>query len=167
MSVDLADYADSLRRAITPLGGTAIAVGDDMLVQHLADAFWNARLDGFFPKYVANEDGVITALNGDGTDLPREWISLIVLYASIDALTKQVLSTRTKFRAKAGPVEFEQENSATVLAEMLKQLAASKKRLLEDLLDSASGTTPVYLIDAYSTRSLSAISYYGSPELLG
>lgn len=168
MAVDLSEYVDSLRRAVTPLGANTYAgVSDQVLADHLLDAFWNARLDGFMKQYAASEDGVVEPVSEGAPDLDRSWISLIALYASIEILTKQVMNTQTKMRAKGGPVEFEQENSATMLAEMLRQLAATKKRILDDLLDSAQGATPVFLSDAYSTRALCSVSYYGGPSLIG
>lgn len=167
MAVELSEYTDSLRRAITPLGSTTYSgISDTVLTDYLTDAFWSARLDGFFPGYEADEDGAITPFNPDDPEFNRAWISLVVLYAAVSILANQILSTSTKFSAKAGPVEFSQENSATVLNEMLKQLAAAKQRIIDQMLD-ASNPSSVYLIDAYSTRMLSSASYYGSAELLG
>jgi hypothetical protein len=167
MAVELSDYTESLRRAITPLGSTKYSdVSDDVLDDYLTDAFWMGRLDGFYVGYTADEDGTVEPITPGDPDFNRAWVSLVVLYAAVAILANQILSTNTKFSATAGPVEFEQENSATVLAEMLKQLTAAKNRIIDQMLD-ASNPSNVYLIDAYSTRQLSAASYYGSPELLG
>lgn len=161
MAVELSTYVESLRRAMTPIGGTlAIEVNDDELIARLVDAFWNARLDGFFPKYTVNEDGRVTPILEGDPEFDRANVSLVVLYAAIDATTKQILSTQTKFRAKAGPVEFEQENSATMLVEMLKQLQVTKKRLLDQLNDLDGGATSVMVLDAYVVRSLQGVSEF-------
>jgi hypothetical protein len=48
-----------------------------------------------------------------------------------------------------------------MLAEMLKQLRDRKNQLIERALP----LTDVLLIDAYSTRMLNPVSYYGGPEL--
>lgn len=166
MAVELADYTDSLRRAITPLGSTSYSdISEDTLTAYLVDAFWQARLDGFFPAYTSNEDGSVTPIPPETQDFNRAWVSLVILYATVQILSNQILGTSTRFSAKAGPVEFEQENSATVLTEMLKRLAAAKQRIIDELVDADD--TTVYLVDAYSTRMLSSASYYGSPELLG
>lgn len=167
MAVDLGEHTDSLRRAITPLGSTAYSnVSDEVLTDYLTDAFWLGRLDGFYVGYSADDEGLVTPIDASDPDLDRAWVSLIILYAAVSILANQILATNTKFRAKAGPVEFEQENSATVLNEMLKQLTAAKQRIIDQMLD-VSNPSNVYLIDAYTTRQLSAASYYGSPELLG
>ena len=166
MAIELAEFTESLKRAVTPVGGTVYdGVSETAWVGYLSDSFWEARLDGFMVGYQANTDGVITPIDPTRESISRSWISLIILYASVRVLTNQILSTQTSFKAKAGPVEYEAQNSATVLAEMLKQLAAAKLRLLDDLRET--GHTNVHLIDAFSVRSLSAMSYYGSIELTG
>lgn len=162
MAVDLGDYIESLQREVNPPGSTifAAATEDDWL-GYLADAFWEARMDGFLVGYTADDDGVVTPLSGS-TDLPRQFVALIVLYAGVRILRTQILNTRTGLRAKAGPVEFEQQNSATMLAEMLKQLAASKQNLIIQIQDQ----TPVYAWDATAKRVLDR--YFGTPfELMG
>lgn len=164
MAVDLADYVGALKREVIPLGSTLFAsVTDTQWLAYLADAFWEARFDGFMLGYEADEDGLVEPVSGD-SDLDLKYVALIVLYAGIKILRNQILNTRTSFRAKAGPVEFEQQNSATMLAEMLKQLRAIKERALEELNASA---TEVMVLDAFSVRMFSSSSYYGAPELMG
>lgn len=168
MAVDLSDeeYIASLQREVTPLGGTAFAaITEDTWLGYLTDAFWEAKLDGFLVGYVES-DGVVTHETGDATrDIDRKYIALIVLYAGIRVLRNQILNMNTGLRAKAGPVEFEQQNSATMLAEMLKQLRATKDRIIDEL-DTADETS-VMVLDAYSTRVFEPMSYFGSPELSG
>lgn len=171
MAVDLIDYIDALRREVTPPGGPDLLAGmtDGDLVQYLSDAFWEARLDGFLEGYVTDEgastaDTIITPMQAGAPDLSRQWIALIVLYAGVKILRNRILNMNTSFRAKAGTVEFEQQNSATVLAEMLRQLKATKDRIIEVLDGDESG---VLVLDAFSTRLYSPISYFGGAELTG
>lgn len=167
MAVDLSDeqYIASLQREVIPLGSTLFSsVGEDQWLGYLTDAFWEARLDGFLAGYVADEDGIVTNESG-GADLDRRYIALIVLYAGIRVLRNRILNMNTGFRAKAGPVEFEQQNSATMLAEMLKQLRATKERIIEEL-DTSEETAVLYL-DALSTRVFDSSSYWGGIELTG
>jgi hypothetical protein len=161
MAIDLADYAPSLRREVTPLGTTMFAaVTDNDLTAYLTDAFWEARLDGFLTGYAADEDGVVTPTSGS-TDLSLAGVALVVMYAGIRVMRTQILNMGTDFRAKAGPVEFEKQNSAIMLREMLKQLYDRRTLLIERSL----AMTDVHLVDAYSTRMLNSGSYYGAPEL--
>jgi hypothetical protein len=161
MAIDLADHAPSLRREVTPLGSTLFAsVTDSDLTAYLADAFWEARLDGFLTGYAADEDGVVTPTSGS-TDLSLAGVALVVMYAGIRVMRTQILNMNTLFRAKAGPVEFEQQNSAIMLREMVRALQERRNLLIERSLMM----TDVHVIDAYSTRMLYPASYYGGPEL--
>ena len=160
MAVDLADFVPSLRREVTPPGSDLFTdVSDDVFTGYLADAFWEARLDGFLAKWTADEDGIVTPAASGTPELTRDLVALIILYAGIKVLRNKILNTNTTFRATAGPVEFETQNSATMLVELLKQLKASKDRILDLVADS--GFTPVELIDAYAVRQFSNTSYYG------
>lgn len=162
--VDLSDFVDVLRREVNPPGTTVFTgADDDVYASYLADGFWEAALDGFFAGYTCDEDGLVAPLDTGRPDFPRAGVALIVLYAGIRILRNQIMNTNTGFRAKAGPVEFERQNSATMLAEMLKQLRETKTRLVLQIQEQ----TPVHAFDQLSTRIFSAISYYGSPELMG
>lgn len=171
MAVDLSEdqYIDSLKREVIPLGSTLFAaVEPAQWLGYLTDAFWEAKLEGFMPGFVADEDGVITnESEPSGPDLDRRFVALVVLYAGIRILRNRILNMNTGFRAKAGPVEFEQQNSATMLAEMLKQLRATKERIIEELEEQANDPTGVLVLDAFSTRLFNSASYWGSIELTG
>lgn len=167
MAVDLADYVQSLKREIEPPGSDLFGtVTPEMWVGYLSDAFWEARLDGFLEGYTTDEAGPgdiqIVSMTG-GVDVDKRWMALVVLYAGVKILRNRILNMSTTFRAKAGPVEFEQQNSATMLAEMLKQLKATKDRIIVEL--DSIGQTHVMVLDAYSTRLYSRSSYFGGPEL--
>lgn len=164
MAVNLGDFVESLKREIEPPGASLFAgVTDAQWVGYLSDAFWEARLDGFLEGYATQDiEGVVSIVPLNGTvDLDRRGMALVILYAGCKVLRNRILNMNTQFRAKAGSVEFEQQNSATMLAEMLRQLKATKDRVLEDL----DGRSDVVVLDAYSTRIFSPISYYGGYEL--
>ena len=93
---------------------------------------------------------------------PFGFLNRYCWYAGIKVLRNRILNMSVAFRAKAGPVEFEQQNSANMLSEMLRQLKATKDRIIEDLDAQASD---VLVLDAYSTRLYSPLSYYGGFEL--
>jgi hypothetical protein len=165
VTVDLSDFTDSLRREIAPPGSTVFATATDTeLVGYLADGFWEARLDGFLEGFEADGDGVVTPTAEGGEDMDRKNVALVVLYAGLRILRNQILNTNTGFRAKAGSVEFERQNSATMLAEMLRQLQATKNRILEQAEFAETG---VSVWDAFSTRLFEPGSYFGSVELAG
>lgn len=163
MAVDLSEYIPTLKRQVIPPGSTLFSgVSNAQWLGYLSDAFWEARLDGFMVGY-EEDSGEIAPTDG-GSDLDLKYVALVALYAGITILRTQILNTKTQFRAKAGSVEFEQQNSATMLAEMLKQLRATKDRVLNEI---DADETMTLILDAYSTRLYSGISYYGAPELMG
>jgi hypothetical protein len=174
MSVDLSDYVPTLRREVTPPGSTTFAtVSDDVFTGYLADAFWEVRLDGFIEPFSTDPAGIVLPINdaqviagaADYTptsfdpmkDISRPDIALICLYAGIKIIRNRLMEQSSKTRAKAGPVEFEQDFSANLLTEMLKELTATRNRLL--FLKTYN--QDVHLIDAFSARSASASSYSG------
>lgn len=174
MAVELANYTDALRREVSPPGSTTFSsVPDDTFVGYLADAFWEVKLDGFMEPWVADVDGVVIPASDPeaqttagpftvtpydpAVDMPRDQIALVVLYAGIKILRNSMAATNTRLSARAGPVEFTTENSAMVIAEMLRELTAVKARLLE----MRTNYTDVSLIDAFSSRSHSSAAYGG------
>lgn len=171
MAVELLDYVPSLLREVRPPGSTLFStVGDADWVGYLSDAFWEARLDGFLAGYVAEgtageDDWTIEPTSGTA-DIDRKDIALVILYAGIKVLSRQILNMSGGFRAKAGSVEFEQNASlSNVLAEMLKQLRATKDRIIDEL---ETGTTGVAVIDTFSTRLFDPYGgYWGDPGLAG
>ncbi|NUS01921.1 MAG: hypothetical protein HOV97_05080 [Nonomuraea sp.] len=175
MAVDLIDYVPSLKREVQPPGSTIFAgVTDSEWVGYLTDAFWEARMDGLLEGYVVEgydpddaSDSTIAPTVLGRPDIDGKGMALVVLYAGIKVLRNRILNMSAGFTAKAGPVEFQQNGAAaTVLAEMLKQLRATKDRILAEL-DGLGSTTHVTVLDAYSTRLFEPMSYYGSRELSG
>lgn len=173
MAVSLADYVPSLKREVQPPGvNTFTGVTEAQWVGYLADAFWEARLDGLLEGFVVAgydpddaSDSTIEPTSPGGSDITGADMALIILYAGIRMLRNQILNMQAGFRAKAGPVEYEVESaSATVLVEMLKQLRAIKDRILETI---DAGDSPVLIVDAFSTRLYQPLSYFGGPELSG
>ena len=159
-TLELGDYVDTLRREITPVGSTLFAdVSDDTFADYFVDAFWEARLDGFFGGYDVSTDGTVTPATGV-PDFPREAIAVLTLYASVKILRNRILSSQSRFRAVAGPVEFETAQSPSLYTEMLRQLSLVKSRLIE-LGPNGAHTTYVALVDGFAGRSFSDDAYLG------
>lgn len=174
MAVSLANYVPALRREVSPPGSTLFdAVADTVFTGYLADAFWEVKLDGFVEPWTCSIDGIVIPQTGDGnpdplidppltaydsaSDMPRDQIALVVLYAGIKIIRNRLLEQNTRIHAKAGPVEFSQESSANLLVEMLRELTAVKNRLLA----LRTYNMDVSLIDAFSVRSASQSAYGG------
>ncbi len=155
MSVDISEFVDSLRREVTPIC-EATDVSDGELLNHLLDAFWDAKLDGFFVNYVADQNGIVSGTSTNTPPFPRELVALCVAYAGARIVRLRISNTDALFRAKAGPVEFETRQSANVLRELLVQLQWRKEQLMEAL-----ERTDTIVLDALTTRTLSSGAYGG------
>jgi hypothetical protein len=134
VALDLSEFIPALKREVSVPGTTGIldAASFDDLVGILVDAFWLARLDGFFAAYTCSEDGVVEHLDG-GLDLPREHVSVILLYAGIKVVRNKILGTSSGLRAKAGPVEYETSIPATVMTALLTGLRETQRHLLDEV----------------------------------
>jgi hypothetical protein len=162
MAVDLFDLVEPLRREVNPPGSNAFPdATDDDYSGYLADGFWEARLDGFLAGY-EESDGIVTPISGTD-DLGRDWQQLIVIYAGFRILKNALRQMRTVFRAQAGPVSFETQQSAQLLREIMIELRERRDWLLDNL--ASTGQVPAYYIDAVVARHDSL--YFGDTTWVG
>jgi hypothetical protein len=152
MAVELIELVPYLKASVNPPGQEFLVASDNEWRTAAANAFWWARLRGFFPEYRVDVDGeVITNTEDPTVDMPREQQQIIVLAAALNAIEAQLLAMPTSTRAKAGPVESETGRSAQVLTALLRnkrdELAAIKDELV-----GTSGATAVGVIDAVLAR---------------
>ena len=150
-SLDMADLIPALESSLTIPGGTSpyANASEEEWLGKLRNAFWHATLDEVIVGYTADEDGVVTQIDGTET-LPGELQYLIVLYACMDIIRNQLMQLKTVFRAKAGPVEYETQQSAQVLKTLLDQYMTQRDTILDNLANSAQVST--YYIDAVRAR---------------
>lgn len=152
MPIDLGDLVEPLQREVNPPGTPTISATDEQWIGYLADAFWTARLRGAFAGYEEDE-GLIVPTSGT-TDLSREMQQLIVLFAGYRILLRAIQNAQTVFRAQAGPVEFETQQSAQVLRGVLAAIEAEMKEIL-NLVTGGSWATTVAYFDAVISRTTS------------
>lgn len=139
VGVDLEDFVPSLLREVNPPGTNVFAAASTTeMTGYLSDAFWEARLDGFLSEYTCDEDGLIMPTDPAADDIDRENTTLVIIYAGCKVLRNKILNTNTTFRAKAGPVEYETQNSATMLVEVLKELQKTKDLILQKSAEYAN-----------------------------
>lgn len=150
MAVDLNDLVEFLKVEVNPPGVDLFPdANDDEWLTRLRNAFWTARMDGFFPSFT-EADGAVLPLTGT-TDMDRELQQVIVFLAGYTAVMNKLRSTQASFRAKAGPAEFETTQAATVLTAQSNALREQLQRILFRLSDM--GVTPVQVIDALVART--------------
>lgn len=145
MAVDLADLLDSVKRECSPPGTDLFpdAIDDEWLGQ-LLDSFWEARLFGFFADFTADDDGLVSPVTDGDDDMGRTDQALIILFAGARVIRNELKNTNTSFRAQAGPVEFEVQNSAQLLRDILKDIR-SKVDLALAALGTINSTTVAYI----------------------
>ena len=148
MATDLFDLVPALQRSVAVPGTFATffpETTDDDLAQTLLDAFAEAQLDGFFPTYTADNDGLVTET------LTRAEQALIIIYASVRILQSEIRNRKTHVRYEAGPTVFEEDQGSSTLVEMLKQYRERKKELRQQGLKGDAGAA-FYMADAYLMR---------------
>lgn len=150
MSVDLGDLVRNLQLEVSPPGVNLFPDANETeWIDRLANAFWDARIDGMLTAYVETEGTVVPVAEG-ADDMPRELQQVVVFMAAFTAVSQQLRNLKSTFRAKAGPVEFETQQAATVLSDLLKSLHARYQALLGRLSDQ--GLVDDFVIDAVATR---------------
>lgn len=151
MSVDVTNFVQDLQTEVNAPGTNSFpnATTTDW-IYNLLGGFWEAKLDGFMANWTMDDNGLITPIATGGTDITRDFIQLIILYASFRIIRNQLINLRTQFRASAGPVTFEYQQSANLLTQVLKDLTTRRDILLTRLSDL--GLLPTYYIDAVIAR---------------
>lgn len=137
---------------------------DTDLVGTLADGFAEAQLFGFFKSLT------LTAVDtpNPGTDwtvdpeLSSAGGALVVIYASIRSIRAQLRNLKTLQRYKAGAVEFETQQAASVLTTELNYL----KDRLKDIITNAEGSSRASaglatVFDNYLARNVERSSWGG------
>jgi hypothetical protein len=155
---------------------------DDDYIGNLTDAFWELRLFGMLEGFEENAaarggppafteaivtpvgveegyDQLATPLPGvpdpgylPGTDLSRDLQQLIVLWAGYKIILTRFATLQSVFRAKAGPVEYEVQQAATVLKSLLDTLKGRIDAIMGQLSTWASGSD-VTVLDSVIERS--------------
>lgn len=174
MSVNLFELIDPLKREVQPPGSDLFPdATDDSWGGNLTDAFWEVKLYGFLSGFEENAaarggpasfgEGIVTPIGvADDTyddptgfsateDLARELQQLVVLWAAWKITLNRMASLNTTFRTKAGPVEYETQNAASVLKSVLDAL----KGRIDYILDGLTQQTSVAVFDAVVERSYS------------
>lgn len=173
MAVDMQDLVEGLKGKLNPPGFDLYPNSNDgQWVVRLTDAFWSARLAGMLEGFEENAatrggpeefgEGIITPLRAevgydepDGylatEDLSRELQQIIVLWAAWNVTLSKMMQIKTLFRSKAGPVEYETQQSATLLKAVLDSLKEEMTEAKKGLRGTASGR----VFDAFVERSYS------------
>lgn len=157
MAVDLGELVELLQAEVDPPGTNSYpdAVEDDWINQ-LRGGFWEIVLDGIIkPNAYSDNEGVIVPNQASG-DLPRDMQQLVIFYAGIRVIRNRLLTLNTVFRAKAGGVEYETQQAASILRAILDELVRKRNTILSRLSDL--GTVDTYYVDMVVQRDF-ALGY--------
>lgn len=170
MAANLFDLVDALRLAVNPPGTDLFPdATDDEFLGALINSFWELRIYNMLDAWEENAagrggpasftDGIITPIGVDeGYDAPTGWASsdmgrelqaMVVLWAGWTIVLNRMGSLSTVFRAKAGPVEYETQNAATVLKTVLDSL----KKRIDDAIFLLEQTTNTLVFDGMIERT--------------
>lgn len=145
MATLVSDLRAQLRRAINVPGFAQLPdITSTELDGYIKDGFWEGRLLGLLDGYTqsdgtefATPPGEVIYKSSDDGDLDMQFQQMVVLIASLKLIRLKILNLAINFKAKAGPVEYEQQASATtlraILASMERQVAELKV-LYSDLI---------------------------------
>lgn len=153
MSVDLSNLVELLQAEVDAPGENSFAdaVETDW-VNQLRSGFWETVLDGIMFGY-EETDGIVTPIAPNITDLSREYQQLVIFYAGVRVVRNKLRTVGTAFKAKAGPVEYETQNSAQVLKAILDELINKRNIILRRLSDL--GSSKAYYVDMVISRDVS------------
>lgn len=151
MPVDLGDLVDSLKREVSPPGTDLFPnATEDEYTGHLADAFWEARLQGMLDGFT-EVNGRVQPQTAGEPDMTRDLQQLIVLYAGYRILLSSLMNLQTVFRAQSGPNSFETQRSAQVVQAVLRAVKEKINIVLGRLSDV--GGVNVAVFDAVIERT--------------
>lgn len=167
MAVDLNDLIDSLKREVNPPGVNLYPdAGYTDWSGHLRDAFWQARLFGTLTDWEENaaarggpsafSEGIVTPNDAEedydtDDDMMPDLQQLVVLYAGYRVTLSSLQNVKATFRAKAGPVEYETQKSASLLKSVLDAIKQKIDAALSNLSDY--GTVDVEVLDGMIQRT--------------
>ena len=91
-------------------------------------------------------------------DMGRDWIQLVILYASFRIIRNTLRDLKTNFIAQAGSVRYESAQSANLLVEIMKDIVNRRDIVLMRLSDL--GATNVVVIDSIMARDQSIMQQF-------
>ena len=172
MATNITDLRPALSREINPPGFEQYPdIGGSELDGYILDGFWESKLLSMLAAYdviagedldtpVANTNWFITTGSTDDTaltDMAAHIQMLVVIFAGFRLLRTKALNLATNFSAKAGPVEYEQQVSATVLRAILQSLERRLEQL-KVLYSDELGDSTIYYMDGVYQREYALIN---------
>ena len=165
MATAVTEMIPSLQREVNPPG---FAQYPDALpadfIGYIEDGFWEGRLMGVFGTWTIVDGQTLTTplsgdfiTNDDEADFPEPDQMFLVIIAGFRLLQRKAINLAVNFKAKAGPVEYDQQTSATVIRELLQSLERrleSYKQMYSDLIPAEA----FYYMDGVAQSSYAVLN---------
>jgi hypothetical protein len=158
MATSTVEIVPMLDREINTAGVEMLPdVTNTQLSLYVEDGFWDVKLGGMLTGYtvVDGPDVVaatpptsgrwITDASTKAEDLPQEYWMLVTIFAGARLIRNKIMNLALSFSAKAGPAEYEQQASATVLRAILDQLNKRAQELKTQYSDDFGGAGMSYM----------------------
>ncbi len=150
MATSIKSMIPSLDRTVNAPGAALYPTATaSQKMGYLADGFWDARLAGTLSTYtIIDGDDLATPdttsdyivdVSTEIDSLPEEFQMMVVIFAGARMVSIKILNLAINFTAKAGPVQYEQQASATTLRAVL---AVLERRLAELKVMYSDSFTP-------------------------
>lgn len=159
--MNITELVDPLKRTVASPGEFTTFFpnsNDTDLAGVLFDGAAESQLDGFLPGKVFDLDSDPQTILTDPNSLER---ALIVLYAASRIVSARASNLKSRARYKAGNVEAETEQAATVLTGLLRSIELRKKQFIDDLRSGYLSNGP----DGLQANVGTAISTFGMADL--
>jgi len=171
MPTPLTDLIPMMNRELNAPGTEQYPdMGGGDYLGYIADGFWDARLATMLTDFTILDGSDLATPETSGTDyftdqssttenLPEQFQMLVVIYAGARLLRNKILTLAVNYKATAGPVDYEQQASATTLRAIL----ASLQRRMDELKivysdDWSPGT--IHYMDGPLQRASSDLNQY-------
>lgn len=152
MATLVSDLRNQLKREVNIPGFEQLPdVTASELDGYIKDGFWEARLLGMLDGYTqtdgtefATPTGAVIKKVSDGGDLEEYLQQLVVIIAGFKMIRLKILNLAININAVAGPVEFEQQASATTLRAVLQSLSNRLEQVKSVYSEQLSQGTAIY-----------------------
>lgn len=142
--------------------------GAGALLGYIEDAFWDVRLSGMLNGWTVVDAADVVPAETSGRfivdsaskskSLPKEHQMMVVVFAGLRIVRLKVVNLAVNFSAKAGPVEYEQQASATTLRAVLDSLSKRVQELKAQYSESFTGAFALF--DGELQREYALLNQY-------
>jgi hypothetical protein len=162
---DLVDVVPSLRNVIARPGTFATLFPETTeadLVDVLRDGLAECHLEGILLDHTSDEFGLVDP------DLDSGQAAMVLLFAGARLVRAELLNRASHKKYVAGPVSFEEDQSAQILKDILAGMAEQKTRMIATWSQTSAAGSIFAMADAYVVRSMeNGLAYGFTGDYLG